>query len=82
MQQFARQVGKTGEGDDLVAVVHIAIYVLAPTGPRLVSSGAVWLDEEITSREQGIERLKELIATNVDRVRPAIRERLRLPPLP
>jgi hypothetical protein len=82
MQQFAQQVGSSGSADDLVAVVHMAIYVLANDEPRLVSSGAVWLDEEVENREEGIERLQELIATNVDRVRPTIRMRLGLPPLP
>jgi hypothetical protein len=82
MRQFAQQVGSGGSADDLVAVVHMAIYVLRDGDPRLVSSGAVWLDEEVESREQGIERLQELIAANVDAVRPAIRMRLGLPPLP
>lgn|SRR5690606_19538164 len=82
MQQFARQVSDSGHPDDLVAVVHMAIYVIRSGEPRLVSSGAVWLDEEVESREQGIERLQELIAKNVDAVRPAIRMRLGLPPLP
>lgn len=82
MRQFAQQVSDKGSADDLVAVVHMAIYVIRSGEPRLVSSGAVWLDEEVESREQGIERLQELIATNVDAVRPAIRMRLGLPPLP
>lgn len=82
MQQFAQQVSEKGSADDLVAVVHLAIYVIRSGEPRLVSSGAVWLDEEVESREQGIERLQELIAANVDAVRPAIRMRLGLPPLP
>ena len=82
MQQFAQQVSEKSNADDLVAVVHMAIYVIRGGEPRLVSSGAVWLDEEVESREQGIERLQELIAANVDAVRPAIRMRLGLPPLP
>ena len=82
MQQFAQQVSEKSNPDDLVAVVHMAIYVIRGGEPRLVSSGAVWLDEEVESREQGIERLQELIAANVDAVRPAIRMRLGLPPLP
>lgn len=82
MRQFAQQVSESGNADDLVAVVHMAIYVIRGGEPRLVSSGAVWLDEEVENREEGIERLQELIAKNVDAVRPAIRMRLGLPPLP
>jgi hypothetical protein len=50
-------------------------------GAELISSGAVWLDEPNPSREQGIERLQNLILANVNAVRPAIREHLGLPPI-
>jgi len=50
--------------------------------PELVSSGAVWLDEPVTDRAEGIKRLQGLILTNVDAVRPSIRRHLGLPPLP
>ena len=71
-----------GGGDDLIAVVHLAIYTLAPKArPELISSGAVWLDEPVEDREQGIARLQDLILGNVDGVRPAIRQHLGLPPL-
>ncbi len=33
------------------------------------------------SQEEGIERLQNLIMTNINGIRPAIRERLGLPPL-
>ncbi len=80
MQSFAKRVSSS-DGDDLIAVVHMAIYTLGERKPQLISSGAVWLDEEVDNREQGIERLQALIAANVDAARPAIRQRLGLPPL-
>ena len=81
MHAFADAVSPSGS-DDLIAVIHMAIYALNETGAELVSSGAVWLDETVESREQGIERLENLILANVDAVRPAIREHFGLPPLP
>lgn len=80
MREFARQLSRSGEGD-ILAVVHLAIYLISVDGAELVSSGAVWLDEPNPSREQGIERLQNLIVANVNGVRPAIREHLGLPPL-
>jgi hypothetical protein len=81
MQRFARQVSGSGS-DDLIAVVHLAIYTLTGKEPELISSGAVWLDEPVTDRAEGIKRLQALILQNVDAVRPAIRRRLGLSPLP
>lgn len=80
MRTFAREVSEPGD-DDLIAVVHMAIYTLSDGDARLLSSGAVWLDEEVENQEQGIERLQNLIVTNVNAARPAMRERLGLPPL-
>ena len=80
MRKFAGEVSPAG-GDDLVAVVHMAIYTIENGEPVLISSGAVWLDEPVASQEEGIERLQDLIVANVDAVRPAIRQRLGLPPL-
>jgi hypothetical protein len=80
MRQFAQSVSRAGP-DDLIAVVHLGIYALRAGQPELISAGAVWLDEPVKNRDQGIERLEGLIATNVDNVRPAIREKLGLPPL-
>jgi len=81
MRAFAGEVSSSG-GDDLIAVVHLAIYTLAPNSkPELLSSGAVWLDEPVEDRAQGISRLQDLILGNVDGVRPAIRQHLGLPPL-
>ena len=80
MQRFAREVSGS-DSDDLIAVVHLAIYALTAKEPELISSGAVWLDEPVTDRAEGIKRLQALILQNVDAVRPAIRRHLGLPPL-
>jgi hypothetical protein len=80
MQRFARRPSGPG-ADDLIAVVHLAIYTLVGKKPELVSAGAVWLDEPVTDRAEGIERLQGLILANVDAVRPSIRRHLGLPPL-
>ncbi len=80
MQAFARDLSPSGE-EDLLAVVHLGLYLISIHGAELISSGAVWLDEPNPSREQGIERLQNLIVANVNAVRPAIREHLGLPPL-
>jgi len=80
MQAFARQLSPSGE-EDLLAVVHLGIYLISVHGAELISSGAVWLDEPNPSREEGIQRLQNLIVANVEAVRPAIRQHLGLPPL-
>lgn len=80
MRAFAKDVSSS-DGDDLIAVVHLAIYVLRDSKAELVSGGAVWLDQEVDSREQGLEQLEDLIVSNVDLVRGKIREHLGLPPL-
>jgi hypothetical protein len=81
MRAFANQVSTSGS-DDLIAVVHMAIYTLTGNGAQLISAGAVWLDETVESQDEGIERLQNLVLANVDGVRPAIRQHLGLPPLP
>ena len=81
MQRFARRPSGPG-ADELIAVVHLAIYTLVDKKPELVSAGAVWLDEPVADRAEGIKRLQELILANVDAVRPSIRRHLGLPPLP
>jgi hypothetical protein len=80
MQAFARELS-TSDEEDLLAVVHMGIYVIGEGRAQLISSGAVWLDEENPSQEEGIERLQNLIVTNINGIRPAIREYLGLPPL-
>jgi len=81
MHAFAEAVGST-DSDDLIAVIHMAVYTINTVGAELVSSGAVWLDEPVETRDQGIRRLEDLILSNIDAVRPAIREHYGLPPLP
>jgi hypothetical protein len=81
MRQFAGEVSTAGS-DDLIAVVHLAIYALDGDQASLLSSGAVWLDEEVPTRDEGVSRLLELIVSNVDSIRPAIRRHIGLPPLP
>jgi hypothetical protein len=81
MRSFAKKVSGSS-GDDLIAVVHMAIYLLRGGESELISSGAVWLDEPVKTREEGIERLQNLMIANVDAARPQIRQYLRLPPLP
>jgi hypothetical protein len=67
--------------NDLLAVVHLAIYTIDDAGAHLISGGAVWLDEPVENQKEGIERLQELILYNVNAVRPAIRRHFGLPPL-
>jgi hypothetical protein len=80
MRAFAREVSPSGE-QDILAVVHLAIYLISIDGAELISSGAVWLDEPNPSRAEGIDRLQNLILANVNAVRPAIRQHLGLPPI-
>ena len=80
MRTFAKEVSAS-DSEDLIAVVHMAIYMITADDSELISSGAVWLDEPVENREEGIERLQDLIVANVDAARPAIRRRLGLPPL-
>ena len=80
MRTFAKEVSPSG-ADDLIAVVHLAIYMIDTGKPELVAPGAVWLDEPVKDRAEGIARLQGLIAANVDAARPAIRKHYGLPPL-
>jgi len=80
MRAFATEVSPSGP-NDLIAVVHLAIYMIDTGKPELVSSGAVWLDEPVKDRDEGIARLQDLIVANVDAARPAIRKHYGLPPL-
>ncbi len=80
MRAFARELSPSGE-EDLLAVVHMGIYLITEDGAQLISAGAVWLDEPNPSQQEAIDRLQNLIVANVDGVRPAIREHLGLPPL-
>ena len=80
MQAFAQELSPTEE-EDIIAVVHLGIYLITVDRAQLLSAGAVWLDEPNPSSGEAIERLQNLIVANVDGVRPAIREHLGLPPL-
>lgn len=80
MRKFARDISSS-DGDDLIAVVHMAIYEISERDAVLVSSGAVWLDEEAPTRAEQVDRLQDLIVANVDAVRPKIRNLLGLPGL-
>ena len=80
LQLFARQLSDSGE-TEMLSVVHLAIYLISDEGAELLSAGAVWLDRSVPSRAVGIERLQDLIVSNVDAVRPAIRDHLGLAPL-
>ena len=81
MKSFAKAVSPPG-GHDLIAVVHLAIYAIDTGKPELLSPGAVWLDEPVKDRTEGIARLQDLIVANVDAARPAIRQYFGMPPLP
>jgi len=81
MRAFAKEVSPSGP-NDLIAVVHLAIYMIDTGKPELVAPGAVWLDEPVKDRAEGIARLEDLIVANVDAARPAIRKHYGLPPLP
>jgi hypothetical protein len=81
MKDFAKKVSDS-DGDDLIAVVHMAIYVFYTRDPVVVSSGAVWLDEPVQDRAEGIARVQDLVLDNIDAARPAIRRHYRLAPVP
>ena len=81
MRAFAREISPgTGE-DELVAVVHTAIYIIRDQRVELLSAGAVWLDEPVETREEGVGKLQDLIVLNMNKLRPAIRDYLGLPPI-
>jgi hypothetical protein len=80
MRDFARKVSDSG-GDDLIAVVHMAVYLFYGRDPEVISSGAVWLDEPVQDRVEAIARLQDLVLANIDAARPAIRRYYRLAPV-
>jgi hypothetical protein len=80
IREFAGEVS-TPDSGDVIAVVHLAIYTLEDGNANLVSSGVVWLDQEVADRSEGIDRLENLILYNVNAVRPAIRRHFGLPRL-
>jgi hypothetical protein len=80
MRGFAKKVSDS-DGDDLIAVVHLAVYLFYGRDPEVISSGAVWLDEPVQDRAEGIARLQDLVIANIDAARPAIRRYYRLAPI-
>jgi hypothetical protein len=80
MRDFARKVSES-DGDDLIAVVHMAVYLFYTRDPVVISSGAVWLDEPVQDRAEGIARLQDLVLETIDAARPAIRRHYRLAPV-
>jgi len=81
MRGFAKKVSDS-DGDDLIAVVHLAVYLFYTRDPVVISSGAVWLDEPVQDRAEGIARLQDLVLETIDAARPAIRRHYRLAPVP
>jgi hypothetical protein len=81
MRGFAKKVSDS-DGDDLIAVVHMAVYLFYGRDPEVISSGAVWLDEPVQDRAEGITRLQDLMLENLDAARPGLRRFYRLPAQP
>jgi len=77
MRDFAKKVSPS-DGDDLLAVVHQAVYLFYGRDPVVISSGAVWLDEPVQDRAEGIARVQDLALANIDAARPALRRYYRL----
>ena len=79
MRDFAKKVsGSTG--NDLIAVIHQAVYLFYGREPEVISSGAVWLDEPVQDRAEAITRLQDLMLENLDAARPGIRRFYRMNP--
>jgi len=81
MRAFASEISPAHDADDLVAVVHAGFYMIRDGRAEPLSSGAVWLDDPVASREEGIGKLQDLIVANMNRARPAARAYLGLPPI-
>ena len=59
----------------------MAVYLFYGRDLEVISSGAIWLDEPVQDRAEGIARLQDLVLANIDAARPAIRRYYRLAPL-
>jgi len=79
MHDFAKKVSDS-DGNDLIAVIHMAVYLFYGREPEVISSGAVWLDEPVQDRAEAMVRLQDLMLANLDAARPGIRRFYRLPP--
>ena len=80
MKEFAGELTSTKE-DELIAVLHMAFYMFNAGKVTLISAGAVWLDEPVENRAEAVDRLQNLVVTNLDRVRPKFRKHMGLDPL-
>jgi hypothetical protein len=80
MRDFAKKVSNS-TGDDLIAVIHQAVYLFYGKEPEVISSGAVWLDEPVQDRAEAIARLQDLMLENLDAARPGIRRFYRMNPV-
>lgn len=80
MRDFAREVSGSS-GNDLIAVVHLAVYLFYGSDPEVISQGAVWLDEPVADRAEASTRLQDLVIENLDAARPGIRRFYRLAPI-
>jgi hypothetical protein len=80
MRDFAKKVSDSS-GDDLIAVIHQAVYLFYGRDPEVISSGAVWLDEPVQDRAEAISRLQDLMLENLDAARPNIRRFYRMNPV-
>ena len=80
MRDFAKKVSNSS-GNDLIAVIHQAVYLFYGRDPEVISSGAVWLDEPVTDRAEAIARLQDLMLENLDAARPGIRRFYRMNPV-
>lgn len=72
---FAKRVSHIGPRD-APAVVHIGVYLLEGGAASLLTAGATWLDTDAGSRAEAAGRLESLVALNLERAAPAIREAL------
>jgi hypothetical protein len=79
MRDFAKKVSNSN-GNDLIAVIHQAVYLFYGREPEVISSGAVWLDEPVQDRAEAISRLQDLMLENLDAARPGIRRFYRMNP--
>jgi hypothetical protein len=79
MKDFAKKVSESS-GDDLIAVIHQAVYLFYGRDPEVISSGAVWLDEPVQDRAEAVARLQDLMLENLDAARPGIRRFYRMNP--
>jgi hypothetical protein len=79
MKDFAKKVSESN-GNDLIAVIHQAVYLFYGRDPEVISSGAVWLDEPVQDRAEAVARLQDLMLETLDAARPGIRRFYRMNP--